>query len=135
MTKLEELKAAADAAYDAAAAWDAYWYSSDADYKAAYADYEAASAASDAYVAACDAFEAAWDAYKAELKKIQTETDGEEGKGAGRITFGTSLTKEARARNAPAEYTPSSELGDGTEVELMERPQIRRKKIRRAKGK
>ena len=51
------------------------------------------------------------------------------------LTFGTSLTKEARARNAPAEYTPSSELGDGTEVELMERPQIRRKKIRRAKVK
>jgi hypothetical protein len=54
-------------------------------------------------------------------------------KGAGRISFGTSLTEEARARNAFPEFSPSQELSDEAEVELLERPQTRRKKIRRAK--
>jgi len=53
--------------------------------------------------------------------------------GAGRISFGTSLTEEARARNAFPEFSPSQELTDEAEVALLERPQTRRKKIRRAK--
>lgn len=53
--------------------------------------------------------------------------------GAGRISFGTSLTEEARARNAFPEFSPSQKLSDEAEVELLERPQTRRKKIRRAK--
>jgi hypothetical protein len=58
VTKLEELKAAALAAYDTA--MDAYWYSSGAAYDAAYADYEAAS-----------------DAYWAELRKIREENSND----------------------------------------------------------
>jgi hypothetical protein len=53
MTKLEELKA------DAYAAWDAAW-------AAAYADKDAV------YAAGCNAAaSAAWDAYRAELKKSE----------------------------------------------------------------
>lgn len=55
------------------------------------------------------------------------------GEGVGRISFGTSITKEARSKNAFPEYSPSTELSNEVDVEISERPQTRRKKIRRAK--
>ncbi|PID35450.1 MAG: hypothetical protein CR958_00140 [Rhodobacterales bacterium] len=55
------------------------------------------------------------------------------GEGIGRVSFGTVLTEEARAKNAPLEYSPSEELSDEAKVELMARPKTRRKSIRRAK--
>jgi hypothetical protein len=65
MTKLEELKAAAEAAYDVAYA--AAWYADHALWvDAAWDVYEAAEAAEDA----------AWNAYQDELKKIQGAQNG-----------------------------------------------------------
>ncbi|WP_373928126.1 hypothetical protein [Pseudooceanicola nitratireducens] len=55
------------------------------------------------------------------------------GEGIGRVSFGAVITEEARAKNAPLEYSPSEDLSDESEVELMARPKTRRKSIRRAK--
>ena len=57
MTKLEELKAASDTAYGAAAAYNAY------------ARVAASDAADAAYDAAYEAYTAAYNAYAAELEK------------------------------------------------------------------
>jgi len=73
MTKLEELKAALDAATDAYAAakeaayGGADWVALDAD--ALAAAYAARNAAWVAYYAACIAVDAAYDAYQKELEK------------------------------------------------------------------
>jgi hypothetical protein len=82
MTKLDELKAAADAAYDAAVAADVRVAAVAADVRAAAVDDEAAiDAAYEAWAAYWDALDdaldAALDAYEAELKKVQEEnSDG-----------------------------------------------------------
>ena len=55
------------------------------------------------------------------------------GEGIGRVSFGATLTEEARAKNSPLKYSPSEELSHEVEVELMARPKTRRKSIRRAK--
>ena len=79
MTRLEELKAARDAAYVAreaaedandaaeAAAEDAYaaWDAAEDDLAAAYADWHVCS----------NAYDDAWDAYEAELKKQEEKKD------------------------------------------------------------
>ena len=73
MTKLEELKAASDAAEDAwDAAYKAYTEAVGPDKAAAY---DAAAEAADAY-AAYGAAEEVWAAYRIELKKQQENSNG-----------------------------------------------------------
>ncbi|MFV1528754.1 MULTISPECIES: hypothetical protein [unclassified Phaeobacter] len=56
------------------------------------------------------------------------------GKGAGRVSFGRTLTDDARLKNSSQGYQPSAEVSERVEVELLERPQTRRKKLRRGKA-
>lgn len=56
------------------------------------------------------------------------------GKGAGRVSFGRTLTDEARLKNASQSYQPSADVSERVEAELLQRPQTRRKKIRRGKA-
>ncbi|SFR40378.1 hypothetical protein SAMN04488005_1489 [Yoonia tamlensis] len=56
------------------------------------------------------------------------------GKGVGRVSFGKVLTNEARLKNAPQSFMPSAEIAQLNEVELLQRPQTRRKNIRREKA-
>lgn len=56
------------------------------------------------------------------------------GNGPGRVSFGRTLTDEARAKNAPQSFFPSADVAERVEVELLQRPQTRRKKLRRGKA-